>query len=63
MLKTKKNINLIFNIRNNSFAFCIALFGTLRAFSSRILSSDKAKKSKIIPKKYDIIEEYIIWGS
>ena len=39
----KKNINLIFNVLNNSFAFCMAFFSTLSTLSSSILSSDKAK--------------------
>ena len=59
-LKMKKNINLTFNVRNNSFAFCTAFFGILSALSLSILSSDKAKKSNIIPNRYDMIEEYII---
>ena len=39
----KKNINLIVNVLNNSFAFSIAFFSTLSALSSSILSYDNAK--------------------
>ena len=59
-LNKKKWKNFIFNIIINFFAFFKAIFGTFMALRLIISYSDNAKLSNIIPKKYDIIEEYLI---
>ena len=56
-------MNLNFNVFNNILDFNKAFSAILSFLNSRILSSDNAKNYIIIFKKYDIIEEYIIWGS